>query len=898
MKRSRGIDLPALIVALALPGPLFAQVARTAPPASAAGDTVVVVPGSEYAADGLKRLLLGSGWRDVWLVPIEVPVLDLDAYGVGLEPVERGGGAQSITLHFENEAEEEYVFRSVNKFPQQGLPHDLAYTPVGALFEDQISVLLPAAPILMPPFLEALDILHVPPRMFVMPDDPRLGEFRDTFAGMLGTMELQPNEGPDDTPGWLGSRAIKGTEEFLNDIEDSPAHQLDAHELLAARLVDFLVNDTDRGSDQWRWARFGEEGDYVWRPIPRDRDWAFVHGDAPILRPLRGAYPKYIPFGPRQASIEAVTFSSYYIDRRLLNELTRQDFAEVGSRVQAGITDQVIAQTLALMPAMWRSQTAVDERIAEALRARLETLPALATSFYEWLAYAPDIHATDVDDRVVVERRSDGSVDVAISADEAARNPYFRRHFVPDETREVRLDLHGGDDYAIVRGAPTAEIVVRIIGGGDHDVLVDSAGGGATAFYDEEGDNQFVTASGTLVSTKEWDEVEPEEGFRSSDWAPDWGGVSGWGPAFGYGEAAGPIIGFGWTAERFGFRKLPHAWSVQARLLYALDHGGFGAELGADYRFENSPMLLSLDATAVQYDAFRFYGYGNDTPEIDAGLALVDQDLLRIEPALGWDIGWRARGAEGIFEQEEEEEEGEGEQEQEQEQAEREETNGLRPLVGRLEVGPTVSWTDPSPGTGSPLATIRPIGTDATGLIGGRVSLSLDRTDRDAAPRRGWRLEARAAGYPDVWDAPGGFGVASAQLSGYIPLIGDGPHLALRAAGATTVGELFPVQHSVRIGGRTTLRGYRWQRFAGESGAWGSTELRVPIDSVEVFVRGELGVFGLADAARVWFDGASDGGWHTGYGGGLWFASLGRAVSIAYARGEGDRFYIQFGLPF
>ena len=58
-----------------------------------------------------------------------------------------------------------------------------------------------------------------------------------------------------------------------------------------------------------------------------------------------------------------------------------------------------------------------------------------------------------------------------------------------------------------------------------------------------------------------------------------------------------------------------------------------------------------------------------------------------------------------------------------------------------------------------------------------------------------------------------------------------------------------------------------------------------------------LGVFGLADAGRVYFDGESPGGWHTSYGGGVWFSSLGHALSLAYAKGETGRLYLRLGMP-
>jgi hypothetical protein len=45
-------------------------------------------------------------------------------------------------------------------------------------------------------------------------------------------------------------------------------------------------------------------------------------------------------------------------------------------------------------------------------------------------------------------------------------------------------------------------------------------------------------------------------------------------------------------------------------------------------------------------------------------------------------------------------------------------------------------------------------------------------------------------------------------------------------------------------------------------------------------------VMGLADAGRVYLEGESSDIWHTGFGGGVWFAWLGGAkvLSLAVAR--------------
>ena len=61
-----------------------------------------VVPDARYGAGWLFRFFFGSQWREAWTVPIEAPVLDLDSFDGGLVPERRGGGLQTINVHFKS----------------------------------------------------------------------------------------------------------------------------------------------------------------------------------------------------------------------------------------------------------------------------------------------------------------------------------------------------------------------------------------------------------------------------------------------------------------------------------------------------------------------------------------------------------------------------------------------------------------------------------------------------------------------------------------------------------------------------------------------------------------------------------------------------------------------------
>jgi hypothetical protein len=829
-----------------------------------------------------------------------VPSLQLSTYEGGLKVLERGGGYQSITLHLQEEKGwKEYRFRSVNKFPGMTLPPAIRETFAGRVIQDQVSALFPGAPLMVPPFLDAINALHVEPKLYRLADDPRLGVYRDTMAGMLGTIELKGDEAPNDQPGFAGSKKIDDTEDFLDDLRSKRTHRFDEQEFLAIRLIDLLINDSDRSPNNSDFARFGDSTGYNWRAIARDRDWAFMDARGLVTRFVtRPLYPKAVSFRPT-FDMKALTYSTHYLDRRLLQRLTRDDFAVVASKVQAAITDDVIEQAIATLPAEWRDRTDVATRLRSVLRSRRDGLAGAATWLYNTLAKDVDVYGTDEDDRADIVRNRDGSVTVTIdgekkddqrtaSSPNASRNdgseeppaqPYFERRFLPAETKEIRVYLLGGKDRATVRGEDVSDIVVRVIGGYGDDVLADSASGGATHLYDSDGENKFVTGRKTSVDERPWREPEVSNGMRLwNSWSPDWGRESGFSPALSYNEGAGLIVGAGFGTKTYGFRRLPYLWSARGTALVGTANGRFALHADADYRRENSPIAFTLAARASQLESYRFYGYGNSTPKGDGDFGLVDQRTLAFEPAAVLHLGWRAR-----------------DKKEDEERSQGSKVAKVRPTVGRIEAGPVVRWFDAEPTTGSPLATLIGPSDNAFGHVGLRASLDLDRSDADAVPMRGWRLRADVLGAPPVWDLDQSFTRTRADASVYLPLLPNRVHLAMRG-GASMASGAFPTQYAATVGGWSTLRGFSFERYSGDASVDGSTELRVPVGTVNLLVRWDAGVFGLADVGRVWMAGESDGSWHTGFGGGVWLSALGRAISVAYAKGDEHRVYVKAGL--
>lgn len=860
--------LPALVSALVLALlPAAGAAQRVEPPVLSAIDTVEIAAGAAYAAGALQRTLLGQDYRELWTARLRAPVLDLDRFSGGLHVTRAGGRRQTKSLRFLDPDGREFVFRSVDKDPELARTPDLEGTFVGWLVRDQTSALFPAGALALPPLLEAAGVIHVVPHLAVMPDDPRLGEHREEFAGMLGMIEERPDEGDADQFEIAGSSLIIGTDRFRERLLEGPEDLVDSRAFLTARLVDALVNDRDRHWDQWRWARFDDGDTRYWRPIPEDRDYAFVDFDGLLPTAAGMAVPHMIAFGGDLPDPDALSYNSLHMDRRLLAELPRAAWDSVVVGVQRAITDDVIARAAASLPEVYRRL--VGERLELRLRQRRDRLDAFANEWYAWLSTEVDVHGTDEAELARADHEPDGSLRVRLFAmveGDRTSTPFFERRFVPQETREVRVYLHGSDDRAVVRGTQRAEaIVLRVIGGAGEDVLSDSTEGGTrprVVFYDDEDEaNRFDRRRGTRVDTRPFTPPARDNPITGATFE-DFGGGTGTSVSAAYGSTRGVEVGVSRSWTRQGFRYVPYASEIELSAGYSFRLRAFGLDLDADWRRPNSARGASLLARATQLEPFRFFGLGNDTPERrDDDRYLVERDLLLVRPAIDHHITPR----------------------------------------GRVSIGPIAKYSRLRPRAGSAVV-LGGADYGEFGQIGGLAEATIDTRDRRALPRSGVVATLAVSAYPAVWDAVEPFGRAESAVATYIGVPGRrGPTLAVRAGGVKVWGS-YPVHEAAFAGGWKTLRGYQTDRFAGDAALWGAAEARVFIGRPNLLVRGDLGGIAFVDAGRVYVDGDSPGGWHRGVGGGLYFLfELNRmplSGSLLYARGEGDRFRIQLGAPF
>ena len=843
-----------LLCALGLPSEATSQ-----EPASDAVDSVLIAPGAHYTAGPLYRAFMGSGHRELWTTPVRVPVADLAALGGGLNPQRVGGGMTTRTLHLDGADDRRYVLRSVDKEPAD-LLEDFVGTPIEAILRDQISSFHPSGALIVARLMDAVGVLHVDPQLVVIPDDPRLGEFRAEFAGMLALFEERPDDAPAGSPGFAGSREIVQTDRLFEITEESPRHRVADDELLRARLVDLMVGDRDRSTNNHLWARFDDGAGFIWRPIPRDRDQAFVQLDG-VLKSLARYYePRLVQWGERYPSISALTRNAWDIDRTYLVGMSREEWLATVAEVQRLVSDEVIDRAVREMPPEHFQMA--GEQIARALRQRRDDLGDAAAELYRIVFRYADVQGTDEPEIASVERRQDGSVRVVVRLADTPSDTAFARTFSSEETREVRLYMHGGGDVVTVSGEGPGSIVFRAIGGSGADRFVDTSRSGprTNVFYDQ-GDATEVEAG----PATRYERRTPERPYswlqesRRLDWGYSWLPE----PRVAYDADRGLVLSAGVTYDSYGFLKDPYSDRMSIRLGWAFGLAEPLVEYSHHYRDVVGGQDLRIEARWSGMEILDYYGLGNESPTSGpVGFHRVPHKQVTLAALASFGDG------EGT----------------------------------RVSVGPVLEYLSTDTVDASTyLGTTDPYGSGRFGQLGVRTTFLVEARDTEGTPSRGYSLEGGASFFPEYMDVDRGeFGEAHAQIATYLSPSGRNPTLALRAFGKKVWGE-FPFAEAAYLGGRTSVRGLREQRFAGDAAVLGSAELRVFVARLLFIVPTDVGFFGLTDAGRVFRGGESSNQWHAAYGGGIWLAPLRRSstLQLSVARsGSRTAFYAGIGFAF
>lgn len=828
-------------------------------------DTVVAWAGNSYAAGGFQRWLLGDLYRDLWDQPFEVGVLDLASVGGGLRVDELGGGLQTRSLHFVGEDGLEYQFRSIEKNARRALPPDFRRTWAGDLAQDQMAGQLPLGAMVVAELLRQTDVLVAAPRPVIVPDDPRLGELRELFAGRIGWIEARPNEREGDRPGWRGSDKIVGTDELYDKLDDDPDNYVDPREFLRARLVDFLVGDWDRHADQWRWFSVDRKQGTEWLPIPRDRDYAFTRLDGVVPWIVRQYWPPYVGFGHEYPEPIRYSWHGRDLDRRLLVTLERDDFISLADSVSETLTDSAIAAAVSVLPPSHEEEEGV--RLRSNLRTRRDGLTRFAEAFYELLAGWVDLRGSEAVDSVEIQGPGDGTIRIRmVSPSASGQRRLLERVFRGGETREIRIYLEDGDDYAHVIGAGSDAPIVRVVGGSGADRFVNDSEGMDVRFYDA-GDESLLDGPGRVIRA----DYEPPEDQTAVDlsWEfRDWGSSWVTTPLIQYDSDLGLYAGARLERYGFGFRAPPFKTRVALEAL-ASPPGQWRlaalAQRTVGWQNLAGEVGVRRDTNRRQF----YFGRGNES---EAGLddpdARTTRSITEVDAFLVYGLGgsWEAR---------------------------------LGPRYTRRGAEADAFAFDGIYGTGEfqDLALVARLDWK---LAAGPDDPDEEEEEGEGREDSGWALAGAADArlLPAALDIERPIGMVSLDLSLDTDAGGSAPLAGRVTVGVSQVwGDSVPYVHQAFLGGGHSLRGFEENRFAGSTAVHAGLRPRIQVGTVDLGVPLHVGLVGSFGVGRVFLATEESDLWHSAWGGGLSLAPITPRFAVHVTAVRGDRrtrWYLDF----
>jgi hypothetical protein len=833
------------------------------------------IAGPEYGKSALHTFWWGEGYREVWTTPIEVELLDLRKEAGGLEVVTQVGGMQTPGLALKGADGKAYTFRSVKKDLTRILPKQWQKTILAENIQDQNTANHPG----VYPFLDGLPepfpwAAQPPQRLVLMPDDPALGEYRELFAGRLGTFGEYPMPAEKGRPGFMGATEILSSQELWRRWLEGPENRVDTKMFLRYRIADIWTGNWDRHSKQWRWARL--PGKDRWRPIAEDPDQVFADYGGPLLWLARWQFPKLVAFEDRISGMEGVTFNGADIDRWVLTDLDREAFLQAAREMQAELTDEVIERAMKNQPPEWYAVN--GEELAEKLKRRRDGLEEAVERYYRYLAGEVNVHGTDRDEVARIRRSEEGDVEVTIALAGEDAQPYYRRRFKAGETRSVRLYLYGGSDRVVSEGPPGGRVKVIVIGGPGDDTLDDSLSGG-TKFYDFEGRNEVTEGKGTRVDTRPWKNPSPSE---VNPWIEprDHGRWTRPDAYLWYEPDLGVLVNAGFRRTTWSFRKVPFDSNHRFMVRYSTARRRGGFDLGSTFTGTNSPFSASLDLAYSGIESLNYFGFGNETvrnEELDErDFYQVEENFFRLNPAVDWNS---AVGAKVSF-------------------------------------GLDLQYTEET-SSDTLIDETKPYGSGRFGQLGLLLGLdwsSRGNDDRSALtiPKAGNLLRASQTGigfevegsyFPPVVDVEENFGALEGEVTGSLGLgASERIVIAGRIGGRAVWGD-FPWREAAFIGGKDSNRGFSSRRFAGDKSAYGSLELRLHLLNSRKRLPSKVWIYGLVDVGRVWVDGEDSEEWHPSYGGGIVMELMGTPVRLRaeVARNDDEdsqNFYLLTGFSF
>lgn len=832
-----------------------------------ASDSLVIAIAPEYNDVGkVHRFFLGENYRRLWATPVPLRVLDLKTEKGGLEIVKLGGGMQTRSLRLKDPSGREWVLRTIQKYPERGLPENLRPTIAKDIVQDQVSTGHPFGALVTPPLAEALGLLHSNPEIVYVADDPGLGEYQKVFANAAYLFE---ERNPFET------EKTDATDKAQRKVERDNDTRFNEKLTLRARLLDMVIGDWDRHEDNWRWFPEKSKGETSYTPVPRDRDKVFykTSGLLPWFLSHQWLKSNLQPYSENIRDIKGWNFNARYLDRYFLSQLSEADWKEEISYVQEKLTPSLVESAMKALPdSIYADPT--TPLLQKALLGRIANLPVYSLEYFRFLAETVEISLSDKREYFDIHHTEKGDIDLTvynIKKDGSNGRKVYHRVFDHDITKEIRLYAFAGEDVFSVNGATKSPIKIRMVGGDDVDkFVVDEKLKNKSRIYvyDRSDQENMLPPSSKARLRLSTDTTVNQYNKRSFLF-------NRLGPLFraNYNIDQGIQLAAGMIFEKQGFRKEPYAFKNEFWANYSTGRQSFILDYVGDFKKVIGHYDLEIDAHLLgPKNLTNFFGIGNETRFINEGDKKMSYYRNRYD-YLTVDLKLKRKIQKDLM------------------------------LFGGISTEYYTSKTESNTyrffndfNAEHPEYAVFQDRFYA-GLIAGWI---YDTRDNITMPNKGIFWNTTFSAKKKVDGDYESYGRFTSEVRHYIGTKNSRFVMANRLGGGTTVGDPTFFQR-MQLGGVRSLRGFHTNRFTGRTMVYHNLDLRLDILHFRSYiVPGTLGLVGFNDIGRVWEPGQSSKKWHDGYGGGIYIIPAELILiqaAVGFSR-DGALPYISMGFNF
>ena len=821
----------------------------------------------------------GDHYRYVFGTDIKVPVATLDTLMGGFRIDRQGGGQQTRSLRLIDKEGKQYSLRalrkSVTQFLQKGAFRN-TYLDDG--FEDTYTVDVladfftssyPYAFLAVDDLAEAVGVYHTNPEVYYIPKHPALGKYNESFGDELYFLEERPGKEFKDVASFGNPDDIESTDDMLKKLRKDEKYTLDEESYIRARLFDMILGDWDRHPDQWRWAEFDTENGKIYRPIPRDRDQVFCNYDGLILGLVKFVSPlsrKFQSYDEELKKVRWINLSGLRLDRALIQKSDEKIWIDQANHIKTMLTDEAIEKAFEDIPSELQDETI--QNIKRFLKSRRDNIEDIATRYHEYLTKHAIITGTDKDDYFEITRKNKATtIKVSRIKKGEIEPPYLENTFSSKDTKEIWIYGLDDDDQFVVNGKGSNPIKIRIVGGQNNDQYT-IENGRKIKVYDHRSKPNTVNKKGgariRLTDIYNYNIYDYNKVRNANNTIT---------PLVGFNPDDGLSVSISDIYTVNGFKNNPYHSKHRLHAGYYFATEGYDITYSGEFMnaIGNWNILINGVYTSENF-AQNFFGFGNNTPNFDDDLGL---DFNRVKTSI-WSFGL------GMS---------------------RRNNYGSRFAINVNYTGIEVQDT---PGR---------FITSGLGFIIGDpdfferkffANLDLHYTyesyDNKVNPTRGMKFDLQTGTTTNVEDTDLTFGYINTNL-GFYSAISRNRKLVLKTdvLAQVNIGDDFEFYQAATLGGTKGLRGFREERFTGESALSFSGDLRYSFDRFKTgLLPLQIGIFGGYDIGRVWLDGEDSDRWHDSFGGGFWVNAVdavGGQLGL-FNSDDGLRFTFGFGLDF